>query len=40
MSNRIIATTEVASTVEVVQALARPEWLVEIEGIAFLPASA
>ena len=29
-----------ASTVVVVQALARPEWLVEIEGIAFLPASA
>lgn len=29
-----------ASTVLIVQALARPEWLVEIEGIAFLPASA
>jgi len=29
-----------ASTVLVVQALARPEWLVEIEGIAFLPGPA
>lgn len=28
-----------ASTLVVVQALARPEWLVEIEGVAFLPAA-
>ncbi|MCD0502738.1 RidA family protein [Bordetella petrii] len=29
-----------ASTVLIVQALARPEWLVEVEGTAFLPDSA